>query len=101
MKKSSPIPLETPAATGTTLGLDLGDLRHSLCALDPQGAIIKETTLANDRDSFRRLAAKYPAARVILEVGTQSHWVSRFLTGLGMDVIVASARKLRAHFKRP
>ncbi len=34
-------------------------------------------------------------ARIALEVGTQSGWVSRELQGLGHEVIVANARKLR------
>jgi transposase len=84
---------------GITLGLDLGDLRHSLCALDPQGVITEETTIGNDRDAFRRLAVKYPEARVIIEVGTQSPWISRFLSSLGMEVLVANARKLRAIYQ--
>src|SRR5512133_3791986 len=84
---------------GITLGRDLGDLRHSLCVLDPQGVIREETTIANDRDALRKLAAKYPAARAIIEVGTQSPWISRFLTSLGMEVLVANARKLRAIYQ--
>jgi transposase len=97
MKK--PATSATVTHFGTTLGLDLGDLRHSLCALDPQGVISEETTLANDRDALRKLAAKYPAARVVIEVGTHSPWISRFLTSLGMEVLVANARKLRAIYQ--
>jgi transposase len=67
--------------------------------LDPQGEIIEEISVANDRDALRRLAAKYPGARAIIEVGTQSPWISRFLTGLGMEVLVANARKLRAIYQ--
>ena len=97
MKKPSTSAIVTHS--GVTLGLDLGDLRHSLCALDPQGVITEETTIANDRDALRKLAAKYPAARVIIEVGTHSPWISRFLTSQGMEVLVANARKLRAIYQ--
>jgi transposase len=52
--------------------------------------------MTNHRESLRRLAKKYPGARVALEVGSHSPWVSRFLRDLGMEVIVANPRKLRA-----
>jgi transposase len=37
-----------------------------------------------------------PRARVVLEAGTHSPWVSRLLTALGHETIVANPRKLRA-----
>ena len=40
--------------------------------------------------------AKMPRSRVSLEVGTHSAWVSRLLAGLGHEVIVANARRVRA-----
>lgn len=80
----------------TTIGLDLGDKRHAICVLDAEGEIIDERTITNHRESLRRLARKHPGARVALEVGSHSPWTSRFLRDLGMEVIVANPRKLRA-----
>jgi len=79
-----------------TIGLDLGDKKHSICVLNSHGEIIDERTITNHRESLRRLSKKYPGARIAHEVGTHSPWTSRFLTGLGHEVIVANPRKLRA-----
>ena len=79
-----------------TIGLDLGDKKHAICVLDQVGNIIDERTVTNHRESLRRLSQKYPGARIALEVGTHSPWTSRFLSGLGHEVLVANARKLRA-----
>jgi transposase len=46
--------------------------------------------------AFRRHFAFEPRMRIALECGTHSPWVSRLLTGLGHQAIVANARKIRA-----
>jgi len=79
-----------------TIGLDLGDKKHAVCVLDAAGDIIDERSVTNHRESLRRLSQKHPGARIALEVGTHSPWTSRFLQGLGHEVLVANARKLRA-----
>jgi len=79
----------------TTIGLDLGDKKHAICVLNQAGEIIDERTITNHRESIRRLSLKYPGARIALEVGTHSPWISRFLSGLGHEVLVANPRKLR------
>ena len=79
-----------------TIGVDLGDVRHFVCVLDRAGNIIEERSITNHRESLRRLAKKYPGARLAMEVGCHSPWISRFLKELGLEVIVANARKLRA-----
>lgn len=79
-----------------TLGVDLGDRKHSVCVLDQDGIILKEFSIPNTPGALDRLAADYPKARVAMEVGTHSPWVSRRLTAGGMEVFVANPRKLRA-----
>jgi transposase len=79
-----------------TIGLDLGDKKHAICVLNKAGEIIDERTITNHRESLRRLSLKYPKSRIALEVGSHSPWISRLLTGLGHEVLVANARKLRA-----
>lgn len=82
-----------------TIGIDLGDKKHAICVLNFEGEIIDERTITNHRESLRRLAKKYPGARVALEVGSHSPWISRFLSDLGLEVIVANPRKLRAIYQ--
>ncbi|MEM7147553.1 MAG: IS110 family transposase [Verrucomicrobiota bacterium] len=79
-----------------TSGLDRGDMKHAVCVLDGEGTIIDERAITSYRESLRRLGKKYPGARVALEVGMNIPWTSRFLKDLGLEVIVADARKLRA-----
>lgn len=79
----------------TTIGLDLGDKKHAICVLNEDGDVVDERFITNHRESIRRLSQKYPGARIALEVGSHSPWISRFLTELGHEVIVANPRKLR------
>ena len=79
-----------------TIGLDLGDKKHAVCVLNKAGEIIDERSITNHRESLRRLSQKYPKARIALEVGTHSPWISRMLGDYGHEVIVANPRKLRA-----
>ena len=44
---------------------------------------------------MRRAFEKMPRSRIALETGTHSPWVSRLLTELGHEVIVAHARNVR------
>lgn len=79
-----------------TVGIDLGDRKHEVCVLDHHGEVAEKLSIGSDRDALRRLARKYPGSRVIIECGMQSPWISRYLAELGMEVIVANPRKVRA-----
>jgi hypothetical protein len=48
----------------TTIGLDLGDTKHAIYALNAGGEIIDGRTITNPRESLRRLSQKHPAARI-------------------------------------
>ena len=96
---SSVVSTPTPAPVspgGFTLGLDLGDRAHYLCALDAAGTIVREGPLPNTRPALAKLLAEFPGATVALEAGTHSPWLSRYLTELGAKVIVANPRKVHA-----
>lgn len=80
----------------TTIGIDLGDKKHAICALGKDGEVLQEFTIRNDAEALLGLAEAYPKARVAMEVGTHSPWISRLLKGAGLEVIVANARRLRA-----
>src|SRR5664279_5553083 len=78
-----------------TIGVDLGDRNSRYCILDEAGVAVSEGALATTKTGFSSLFAKMPASRVALEVGTHSPWVSRYLAGLGHEVIVANPRKVQ------
>ena len=77
-----------------TIGCDLGDKRSAICVVDADGKVIKESTVATERESFLRFFTKHAPSRVVLEVGTHSRWVSELLGGLSLEVIVANPRRL-------
>ena len=79
-----------------TIGLDLGDRRHRFCALDDQGEVLEEGTLANSRESLSKLGGCYPGALMVMEAGCHSPWVSRHLEQEGCRVVVSNPRKTRA-----
>ena len=81
--------------TAVTIGLDLGDTTTEGCVLDASGAELERFRTRTTRARLVPTVARYPGARVILEVGSQSPWVSRALTAAGCDVIVANARRVR------
>src|SRR5687768_7756315 len=87
------------AAGPVTVGLDLGDKKHSVCVLDAAGAVLCRERISNERMALRALAAAWPGALFVMEVGAHSPWISRYLQGLGCRVIVANARKVRAIYK--
>ena len=82
-----------------TVGLDLGDRKHSVCVLDDQGGILKEETITNTRASLAALSKRHPRAVVVMEVGMHSPWISRFFQQLGHRVLVANPRKVRAIYQ--
>ena len=85
--------------TQLTIGLDLGDRRHTYYVLDGAGKMAREGSLGNTRQQLATMARSYPGATVVMEAGTHSPWVSRFLQELGLRVIVANPRKTRAIYQ--
>ena len=81
-------------ASGMTIGLDLGDRVTHLCVLDEAGAAVERRQVATRPESLRRALASYPPSRVVLEVGTHSPWVSRVVTEVGHEAVVANPRRL-------
>lgn len=73
-----------------TIGLDLGDRQSHLCGIDAAGQRVLERAVATTPDALAREFATRAPARVVLEVGTHSPWVSRQLTSYGHDVLVAN-----------
>ena len=61
--------------------------------------MVEEGSLDNDRVSLARLSARYRGALVVMEAGAHSPWVSRYLEGLGLEVIVSNPRKVRAIYQ--
>src|SRR5437899_5931789 len=78
-----------------TIGLDLGDRASHYCILDEAGNVILEHSLPTTPKGIHQVFSRIPRSRIALETGTHSPWVSRQLTPLGHEVIVAHARNVR------
>ena len=78
-----------------TIGLDLGDRNSWYCVLDEAGQIQLEQRVRTTANALQEVFSAMPRSRIALEIGTHSPWISRVLTQLGHEVIVANARKVR------
>jgi transposase len=78
-----------------TIGLDLGDRYSYLCAVEAGGEAIESGRIQTTRSALEKRFRGVEAARVVLEAGTHSPWVSRLLGECGHEVLVANPRKLR------
>jgi transposase len=100
-KNSKTRPRKTAAQETTTtlltrtVGIDLGDQMSHYCILDEQGDIVSEGTLRTTEAGFREQFQRMAPARIVMETGTHSPWVSRYLEKLGHEVLVANARQVR------
>src|ERR1700731_2506216 len=78
-----------------TIGLDLGDRWSFYCVLDEAGQVILEQKLPTTPEAMKQTFGKIPRSLIALETGTHSPWVSRLLTELGHQVLVAHAQKVQ------
>jgi len=78
-----------------TIGLDLGDRSSCYCVLDEAGQVILERSLPTTPRAMEQAFGRMMPSRIAVETGTHSPWVSRLLTRLGHEVIVAHARNVR------
>jgi transposase len=78
-----------------TIGLDLGDRSSWYCVLEDAGEVVLEQRLGTTPKSMKEMFGGMPRSRIALETGMHSPWVSRLLSGLGHEVIVAHALNVR------
>src|ERR1700683_2137448 len=78
-----------------TIGFDLGDRSSWYCVLDEAGEVVLEQRVSTTPKAMRAVFGAMPRCRIALETGMHSPWVSRVLSELGHEVIVAHARNVR------
>ena len=88
--------MEAPDKPEMTMGLDIGDRYSHYCLLNQPGDVVEEGRIQSTEAALRRHFEGEPCMRIALECGTHSPWISRLLTALGHQVIVANARKIPA-----
>lgn len=77
-----------------SIGLDLGDKRSRYCLMSDNEEILQEGWVATTRKAMVGLFSKLGRARVVMEAGTHSAWVSQVVAGCGHDDVVANPREV-------
>src|SRR6202789_4607097 len=78
-----------------TVGLDLGDRSSFYCVLDGTGDVLLEQKVSTTPKAIHEIFGAMPRSRIAVETETHSPWVSRLLSELGHETIVAHARNVR------
>src|SRR5437763_15056104 len=78
-----------------TIGLYLDDRSSHYCVLDEKGRILVESKVPTSPTGMKGVFGSMPRSRIASETVTHSPWVSRLLSELRHEVIVAHARNVR------
>lgn len=81
------------------IGIDLGDKKSRYCIIDAEGSIKAEEGFATTLEGLSKEFKGIPRARIALEVGTHSGWVTARLEEWGHKVYVANPRRMEAIYK--
>ena len=85
----------TPSSeTRMTVGVDLGDRNSHFCIIDAEGKVRCDGKVPTTQAAFERQFSSFKNARIVLECGTHSPWVSRLLTAMGLECLVLDARRV-------
>jgi len=77
-----------------TVGLDVGNRLIELCLIDANAAVVERDRIPTTSAAVQERFEAMPSARICLEVGVDSAWISRLLTKIGHEVLVANARTI-------
>lgn len=91
----------TVGVSPITVGLDVGDRRTHYCAVDERREVLARGSFATEREVLEKALSKFSGAKVILEAGSQSPWMSRVLRRSGFQVQVADPRRVAFLSKDP
>jgi transposase len=78
-----------------TIGLDVGDRSSFYCVLNGAGEVILQAKVATRPEALKEAFGGMLRSRIALETGTHSPWMSRLLSELGHEAIVAHPRDVR------
>ena len=91
----------TSAVSPITVGLDVGDKRTHFCAVDGARKVVGRGSFPTAGGPLEGALASFARAKVILEAGSQSPWMSRALRSHGYEVQVADPRRVQLIAKDP
>ena len=82
------------AKVGMTIGIDLGDVWSHYCRLNEDGEVVDRGRFRTTPSGVEKWFTDLPKARIAMEAGTHSIWVSEQLQEMGHEVIVANVTEL-------
>src|SRR5580658_9074009 len=94
-KQQKPTMKRKARKEGVTIGMDLGDKASRYCVLSKDGEILHEGEVPTTKAGMAEAFGSFGRARIAVEVGTHSPWVSRLLQGLGHEMIVANPKQVK------
>ena len=77
-----------------TVGLDVGDRYTHVHALGAGGEVLREQRIRTTALAVGGALGDLPPARVVIEAGPRSPWLSRVVADLGHEVVVANPRQV-------
>ena len=79
-------------------GLDVSLELTSVCIMDAQGRVVRETKVPSDPEDLVRYfrAQEHPITRIALEAGPLSQWIHTGLTAAGFETVLLETRHVKA-----
>ena len=82
-----------------TIGMDLGNKKHTVCALGQDGEVLWRRDVENSPEALTPFFKENAGATVAMETGLCCRWISALAKSCGCEVLVGNARKLAAIWK--
>lgn len=79
-----------------TIGMDLGNRKHTVCAVGAAGELLWRREVANTPEALRPFFEENAGATVAMETGLCCRWISALAKSCGCGVLVGNARRLAA-----
>ena len=77
-----------------TIGMDLGNRKHTVCAINGAGELLWRTEVINTPEALKPFFEENAGATVAMETGLCCRWISALAKRCGCEVLVGNARKL-------
>ena len=81
-------------SNATYAGLDVGDRNTHICVLDAAGKVVERMVVPTEEGALLSALRPYPLTALTFETGTHSLWLARTVRHLGVEPVVANARKV-------
>lgn len=82
---------------GITVGIDLGNKKHVITAIDAKGNVLQKATIENKVQEIKEFFSQFKeSCLVVIEAGTPSILVGNLLKNMGHKVKVANPVKIKA-----